>query len=61
VPWLELGRCQEALGLTGAAEKSFTQARELNRQDRAAAHAMTRLSSRGAGDRLRGWWRRIKK
>jgi Flp pilus assembly protein TadD len=59
--WLELGRCQEALGLMGAAQKSFTQARELNRQDRAAALAMNRLSSHGTGDRLRGWWRRLKK
>jgi Flp pilus assembly protein TadD len=61
VLWLELGRCQEALGLAGAAEKSFTQARELNRDDGAAAQAMTRLSKRGTGDRLRGWWRRLKK
>jgi tetratricopeptide (TPR) repeat protein len=59
--WLELGRCQEALGLTGAAKKSFTQARELNRQNPAAAQAMANLTSRGAGDRLRGWWRRLKK
>jgi tetratricopeptide (TPR) repeat protein len=61
LPWLELGRCQEALGLTDSAKKSFTQARELNRQDTLAAQAMARLSSRGAADRLRGWWRRLKK
>ncbi|HEY3863332.1 MAG TPA: tetratricopeptide repeat protein [Verrucomicrobiae bacterium] len=61
LPWLELGRCQEALGLAGAAEKSFTQARQLNRGDPAAARAMAHLSSRGAKDRLRGWWRRLKK
>jgi tetratricopeptide (TPR) repeat protein len=61
MPWLELGRCQEALGLTRAAKKSLTQARELNRQDPAAAQAMARLSSRGTGDRLLGWWRRITK
>jgi len=58
--WLELGRCQEALGLTRAAKKSLTQARELNRQDPAADQAMARLSSRGTGDRLLGWWRRMK-
>ena len=46
--------------LTRAAEKSFTQARELNRQNPAAAQALARLSSRGPGDRLRGWWRRLK-
>jgi len=38
----------------------LTQARELNRQDPAAAQAMARLSGRGPGDRLRGWWRRLK-
>jgi tetratricopeptide (TPR) repeat protein len=61
LPWLELGRCQEALGLAEAAEKSLTQARQLNRQCQAADDALARLSARGAGDRLRGWWRRLKK
>lgn len=61
LPWLELGRCQEALGLARAARKSFTQARELNRQDSTAAQAMAGLSAHGAGNRLRGWWRRLKK
>ena len=61
LPWLELGLCQEALGLTGAAEKSLTQAHELNRQNDAAAQALARLRSHGTGDRLRGWWRRLKK
>jgi tetratricopeptide (TPR) repeat protein len=61
LPWLELGLCQEALGLTGAAEKSLTQAHELNRQNGAAAQALARLRSHGTGDRLRGWWRRLKK
>jgi tetratricopeptide (TPR) repeat protein len=61
LPWLELGRCQEALGLKGAAEKSFTQARELNRQNGAAAEALARLCGRGSGHRWRGWWRRLKK
>jgi len=61
VPWLELGRCQEELGLAGAAEKSLTQARALNPEDHAASEAMSRLSSRGTGDRLRGWLRRLKK
>jgi tetratricopeptide (TPR) repeat protein len=60
-PWLELGRCQQALGLAGAAKKSFSQALELNRQNPAAAEAMSRLASQGAGNRLRGWWRRLKK
>ncbi len=61
LPWLELGLCQEALGLAGAAEKSLTQARELNRQNATAAGALARLASHGTGDRLLGWWRRLKK
>jgi tetratricopeptide (TPR) repeat protein len=61
LPWLELGRCQEALGLKSAAEKSFTQARELNRHNNAAAEALGRLSGSASGNRLRGWWRRLKK
>jgi tetratricopeptide (TPR) repeat protein len=61
LPWLELGLCQEALGLAGPAQKSLTQARELNRQNTAAAEALSRLGSRDTGDRLRGWWRRLKK
>jgi tetratricopeptide (TPR) repeat protein len=61
LPWQELGLCQESLGLAGAAEKSLTQARELNHQSRAANEALARLGARGAGDRVRGWWRRLKK
>jgi len=61
LPWLELGRCQEALGLAGAAKKSFTQACELNRQSTAAAEALAGISERGSGNRLRGWWRRLAK
>jgi len=59
VPWLELGRCQDSLGLAGAAEKSFTQARMLNPHCRAAADALARLASRSTGDRLKEWWRRL--
>jgi tetratricopeptide (TPR) repeat protein len=61
LPWLELGRCQEALGLKGAAEKSFIQAHELSGQNGAAAEALARLSASGSGNRVRGWWRRLKK
>jgi tetratricopeptide (TPR) repeat protein len=59
--WLELGLCQESLGLTRAAEKSLIQARELNRQNSAATGALARLGARDTGDRLRSWWRRLKK
>src|SRR2546421_1811400 len=45
--WLELGQCQRALGLLGAARTSFTQAKQLNPQCQAAALALTNLSSAG--------------
>jgi tetratricopeptide (TPR) repeat protein len=61
VLWLELGRCQEALGFLGPAECSFTQAMQLNRQSRAADDALHRLQSRGIRHRLLGWCRRLKK
>ncbi len=61
VLWLELGRCQEALGFLGPAEMSFNQAIQLNPRCREADQALTRLQSRGLGDRLLGWWRRLKK
>ena len=60
VLWLELGRCQEALGFLGPAEMSFNQAIQLNPRCREADQALTRLQSRGLGDRLLGCWRRLK-
>ncbi len=59
--WLELGRCQEALGFLGPAECSFAQARQLNHKSGQVEDALLRLQSRGIGDRLLGWWRRLKK
>ena len=40
--WLELGQCQQALGLIGPARNSFTQARQLNPQCREAGLALIR-------------------
>jgi tetratricopeptide (TPR) repeat protein len=57
--WLELGRCQQALGLAGPARHSFEHARQLNPSCLDAVHALARVSGMGAGPRLRGWWRRI--
>jgi len=57
--WLELGQCQQALGLVGPARNSFTQAKQLNPQCHEAGFALTRLSGAGFGPRLRGWWRRL--
>jgi tetratricopeptide (TPR) repeat protein len=59
--WLELGRCQEALGFLGPAECSFAQAKQLNHNSADADNALHRIQSRGMGDRLAGWWRRLKK
>jgi tetratricopeptide (TPR) repeat protein len=57
--WLELGLCQQALGLVGPAEHSLQQARQLNPHCQAADLALVRLSSTGLWSRLRGWWRQI--
>jgi tetratricopeptide (TPR) repeat protein len=57
--WLELARCQQALGLAGPARHSFAQARQLNPNCRDAGLEMVRLSGMGVGPRLRGWWRRL--
>ena len=56
--WLELGQCQQALGLIGPARHSFTQAQQLNPQCRNAGLALARLAHAGLAARLRGWWRR---
>ena len=57
--WLELGRCQQALGLFGPARMSFTQAKQLNPQCHDASLAMVRLSNAGLSGRVGGWWRRL--
>lgn len=57
--WLELGQCQQALGLVGPALDSFAQAKQLNPRCHEAGLALTRLSRAGLGPRLRGWWRRL--
>jgi tetratricopeptide (TPR) repeat protein len=57
--WLELGRCQQALGLAGPARHSFAQARQLKPSCHEARQAIAGLSGMGVGLRLRGWWRRL--
>ncbi len=57
--WLELGNCQQALGLVGAARTSFSQAKQLNPHSQQASLALTRASQAGLLERLRGWWRRL--
>ena len=59
VLWLELGRCQQALGLIGPATNSYTQARQLRADCHEATIALGKLSHAGFGARLAGWWRRL--
>ena len=55
--WLELGRCQQAIGLLNPAQVSFTHARQLNPDCREAELALMSLSRVGLGARLRGWFK----
>ena len=59
VLWLELGRCQQAVGLVGLAKNSFLQAQQLNPGSHLATDALTELSKTGFNARVRGWWRRL--
>ena len=59
VLWLELGQCQLALGLAGAAGKSLHQALELKPACTEARSAMTRASTAGIVSRVAGFWRRF--
>jgi Flp pilus assembly protein TadD len=56
--WLEQGYCQQALGMMGAAESSFTQARQLNPLCREAKDALHDIANSGILARLRGGIRR---
>ena len=59
VVWLQLGYAQQALGLAGPAQHSFTQARQLNPQSREAQTALAALAQLGLGSRLRSAWRQL--
>jgi Flp pilus assembly protein TadD len=55
--WLQLGQCQQALGLITQARNSFTQARELNPNCYHSKLALTHLERAGLLSQLRGWCR----
>lgn len=57
--WLELGRCQQALGLVGPARNSYAQAQQLNPRCSEIGVAMTKLSGTGLWSRMCGWWRQL--
>jgi len=56
--WLELGRCQQALGLVGAARDSYAQVEQLYPHHPELSAARASLGAAGLGTRLQGWWRR---
>jgi tetratricopeptide (TPR) repeat protein len=53
--WLEMGRCQHALGLIGPAQVSLSRARELNPRCGEIGAAMAQLAKTGWLSRLAGW------
>ena len=55
--WLELGRCQDAVGLVNAARNSFGVAQQLNPQCQAVRSALTKLEEGGWFRRFCGWIR----
>jgi tetratricopeptide (TPR) repeat protein len=57
--WLELGRCQQALGLLNPAQASFSHARQLNPNCQEAGSALYRLSRTGPIARMRGWFKEL--
>jgi tetratricopeptide (TPR) repeat protein len=57
--WLQLGYCQQGLGLIGPAEVSYRRARELNPGQREVTAALSSLAAVGIGSRLRSSWRRL--
>ena len=59
VLWLELGRCQSALGLVNPARNSLQQARQLNPHSAEVAAALLELNQAGVSSQVRGWWRRL--
>ena len=56
--WLELGRCQHALGLVGSARNSYAQAEQLDPHNAEVSKAVRELATVGLWQRLRGWWRK---
>ena len=56
--WLELGRCQQALGLLGPARQSFEHAQQLSPQSPQVRDALNAVAACGWTSRLQGWIRR---
>ena len=59
VLWLQLGFCQQALGLIAPARTSFDHARQFDVQSPAADAALRGLYQLGLWDKVRSHWRQI--
>src|SRR5262245_49514978 len=59
VLWLQLGQCQQMLGMIEPARFSFTQAEQLNPRAQEATLALYQLDDIGLGARLRGWFHQL--
>ncbi|HVR34323.1 MAG TPA: tetratricopeptide repeat protein [Methylomirabilota bacterium] len=59
VVWLQLGRCQWALGLATQARLSLEQSRQLNPDCEATRAALAEIASPGLWRHLRNFWRRL--
>jgi Flp pilus assembly protein TadD len=57
VLWLDLGHCQQALGMVGPARMSFIQARQLNPGCQDARQALSQVEQTGVFRRVAGWFR----
>ncbi len=57
--WLELGRCQQALGLAGPARHSYEQAKQLQPHHPEVIRAFSELAHVGGFARFCGWWRNL--
>ena len=57
--WLEVGRCQQALGLAGPARHSYEQAKQLQPHHPEVMRAFRELAHLGGFARFCGWWRNL--
>ncbi len=57
--WLDLGRCQQELGMTASARDSYGVAKQFNPDIAELPLRMSELRQASLWSGLRGWWRRI--
>jgi tetratricopeptide (TPR) repeat protein len=59
VVWLQIGKCQQALGMNAPAQTSFEQVLQLDPACSEARQALAALRNAGLFGSLRGWWRQV--